>query len=453
MGNIPVAPPSGGIPPVKEVASATLEAYIRDAHSRTRELIDDLTDEQLMGPRLRIVNPMRWEIGHVAWFHEHFILQRVYGEMPLLADGHALYDSIAIHHDTRWDLPLPSRSETLAYMQRVHDRLLERLQPGIASAVDSYLYQFTSFHEDMHDEAFTWTRQTLAYPRPQFSAASDPGPPTDADAGELPGDVSVPGGEFLAGAPGDAPFVFDNEKWSHPVEARPFRIARAPVTNAEFAEFVDDGGYTRCEHWTDAGWRWRESVQAQHPVYWKRDGEGGWLVRQFDETLPLAPHRPVIHVNWYEASAWCRWAGRRLPREREWEAAALGEPAAGEAFLAETKRRYPWGGEAADSARANLDGRSLGCVDVAALPDGDSAFGCRQMLGNVWEWCADAFCPYPGFTPDAYKEYSQTLFGHTRVLRGGAWMTRSRMVTGLYRNFFGPDRRDVFAGFRTCAMG
>ena len=264
--------------------------------------------------------------------------------------------------------------------------------------------------------------------------------------------MSVPGGEFLAGAPGDAPFVFDNEKWCHPVEVRPFRIARAPVTSLEFAQFVDDGGYARREHWTDAGWRWRESMRAEHPVYWERDGEGGWLVREFDETRPLAPHRPVVHVNWFEASAWCRWAGRRLPREHEWEVAALGEPSADGGRLADAKRRRPWGGEAADSARTNLDGRSLGCIDVAALPGGDSAFGCRQMLGNVWEWCADAFCPYPGFTPDAYKEYSQTLFGHTRVLRGGAWMTRSRMVTGLYRNFFGPDRRDVFAGFRTCAV-
>ena len=450
------APPAGippaGIPPVREVRSSVLEAYIRDARARTRELIDDLTDEQLMGPRLRIVNPMRWEIGHVAWFHEHFILQRVYGEPPLLAGGHALYDSIAIHHDERWDLPLPSRSDTLAYMQRVHDRLLERLGSGVASALDSYLYQFTAFHEDMHDEAFTWTRQTLACPRPALAAARDPGPPPDAGAGPLPDDVLVPGGEFLAGAPGDAPFVFDNEKWCHPVEVRPFRIARAPVTNAGFAEFVNDGGYARREHWTDAGWRWRESVQAHCPVYWQPDGAGGWLVREFDETLPLAPHRPVVHVSWFEASAWCRWAGRRLPREHEWEAAALGEPGSGGDRLSETKRRYPWGGENADPARANLDGRSPGCVDVAALAAGDSAFGCRQMLGNVWEWCADRFCPYPGFTPDAYKEYSQTLFGHTRVLRGGAWATRARMVTGLYRNFFGPERRDVFAGFRTCAI-
>jgi iron(II)-dependent oxidoreductase len=216
--------------------------------------------------------------------------------------------------------------------------------------------------------------------------------------------------------------------------------------------FVMDRGYQRRELWDQAGWHWRERAEAAHPIYWQRDGEGGFGVRSFDEVHDLAPHQPVIHVTWHEASAWCRWAGRRLPREYEWEVAALGLPSHDGTRLEEDKSRYPWGGTEPDVTRTNLDGRSTGCVDVAALAAGDSAFGCRQLLGNVWEWCGDAFVPYPGFTPDAYKEYSQTLFGHTKVLRGGAWMSRSRMITGLYRNFFGPERNDVFAGFRTCAL-
>jgi len=440
-----------GIPPAREVAAADIASMMRDARARTLELVDGLDAQQLIGPRLPIVNPMLWEIGHVGWFHEHFILQRALGAQPMDARAQALYDSIAVHHEQRWDLPLPSLEDTLDYMQRVQDAVLARLEGPTASAAQSYLYQFTTFHEDMHCEAFTWARQALAYPVPDFAAARAADAPGDAAAGPFAGDAEVPGGSFLLGAPGDAPFVFDNEKWCHRVEVAPFRIARAPVTNAEFAAFVDDGGYRRRELWCDAGWRWREAEGAQRPVYWEPDGGGGFAWRRFDRHEPLAPHRPVIHVNWYEAGAWCRWAGRRLPREHEWEVAALGEPDSGGA-LAGGKRRYPWGGDAPDPARANLDGRALGCVDVAALPAGDSAFGCRQMLGNVWEWCADAFTPYPGFTPDAYKEYSQPLFGHTRVLRGGAWTTRSRMLSGLYRNYFGPERRDVFAGFRTCAL-
>jgi iron(II)-dependent oxidoreductase len=441
-----------GIPPVATVPAAALAASMRDSRARTLELLQDLDDGQLMGPVLATVNPLLWEVGHAAWFHEHFILQRAYAKPPLMAQAQGLYDSIAIAHHQRWDLPLPSRQDTLNYMQRVLETLLERLPSGQANALDSYLYQFTTFHEDMHCEAYLWARQTLAYPGPDLAVARDPGPAPDAAAGALDGDVSVPGGQFLLGAPGDAPFVFDNEKWAHLVELSPFRIGRAPVSNAQFAAFVDDGGYRSRSLWCDAGWAWRHQAAAEHPRYWQRDGAGGWMQRRFAQLEALPAHQPVIHVNWYEADAWCRWAGRRLPAEREWEAAALGVPGADGERLRLEKRRYPWGDEAPDAGHANLDGRALGCVDVAALPRGDSAFGCRQMLGNVWEWCAEPFTPYPGFTPDAYKEYSQTLFGHTRVLRGGAWTSRSRMVTGLYRNFFGPERNDVFAGFRTCAV-
>ena len=215
---------------------------------------------------------------------------------------------------------------------------------------------------------------------------------------------------------------------------------------------MDDGGYGRHQFWDDDGWKWRQEAGAEHPVYWVADGPGTWGMRRFSETFPLAPHQPLIHVNWYEANAFCRWAGRRLPSEAEWEAAALGEPAPGGAALAPGKRRYPWGDEEPDGNRANLDGRAMGCIDVAARPLGDSAFGCRQMIGNVWEWTGDTFGGYPEFSPDAYKEYSEPLFAITKVLRGGCWVTRGRMISGAYRNYFGPERRDVLAGFRTCAV-
>jgi iron(II)-dependent oxidoreductase len=260
--------------------------------------------------------------------------------------------------------------------------------------------------------------------------------------------VEIPGGAFWLGATPAEPFVFDNEKWAHPVELRPFAIARAPVTQAEFAAFVDDGGYARRDVWSEAGWRWRVAAGARHPVYWEGTG-GGWLRRDFDRWVPLEPHRPVIHVNWYEADAYCRWAGRRLPTEAEWEAAAAA-PGAGPPA---PKRRFPWGDDPPDAARANLDGRAPGCCDVADHPAGDSAAGCRQMVGNVWEWTASAFGPYPGFVADPYKEYSRPWFGTHQVLRGGAWPTRARLLRNTWRNFYTPDRRDVWAGFRTCAAG
>ena len=172
-------------------------------------------------------------------------------------------------------------------------------------------------------------------------------------------------------------------------------------------------------------------------------------MRRFDQTLPLAANEPVIHITWYEADAYCRWAGLRLPTEIEWEVAALGE-ADDDGNLSSNKRRYPWGDRYPADAQGNLDGRALGCVDVAAHASGDSAFGCRQMLGNVWEWTSDTFQPYPDFSADAYTEYSTMLFDKTKVLRGGAWTSRSRMLHGTYRNFFEPHRWNIFSGFRTC---
>jgi len=436
---------------VQRVSAEYLRQIVRDARAATLAFLQDLGPEQLMGPKLAIVNPLLWEIGHVAWFQEHFVLRRLDARAPLLAAADALYDSMKVAHDDRWDLALPTLAGTLAYMEDVCERLLARLDRSPASADDSYFYQLVTFHEDMHDEAFAYSRQTLGYPAPRFGRWAD-GPPADAAAGPLPGDVEVPGGRFALGASPDAPrFVFDNEKWAHDQPVAPFRMARAPVTNRDFAAFVGDHGYARPELWCEAGRRWRAEAEASHPVYWVPD-RGAWRLRRYGRVVDLPLDQPVIHVNWYEADAYCRWAGRRLPTELEWEVAACGRPSADGTALAPGKRDYPWGDAPPDRRRANLDGSATGCVDVAALPAGDSAFGCRQMLGNVWEWTASDFAPYPGFSADPYEDYSVPWFGTRKVLRGGCWATRSRMITPVYRNFFTPERRDVFAGFRTCAV-
>ncbi len=432
------------------VSTAYLIETLHDARNRTLELVRDLDDEQLMGPKLAHVNPLRWEIAHVAYFYEYFILRQLYGYQSVLGEkADQLYDSIAVRHDDRWDLPLLNRAQTLSYMQAVLERLTARLDSGMATEQDSFIYQFGIFHEDMHTEAFLWARQALAYQAPDLAIVADVS--VERAAGPHPGWAKVPGGEFQLGGSANAPFLFDNEKWSHPVTIEPFEIAKAPVSNAEFQAFVEDNGYGREEFWDVEAWRWRQEASARHPVYWQSDGPDDWLLKRFERTLPLPPDEPVIHVNWFEANAYCRWAGLRLPSEAEWEAAALGEAAA-DGTLAAAKRRYPWGETPSEPSRANLDGRALGPIGVGALAAGDSSFGCRQMLGNVWEWTADTFDAFPGFTADAYKEYSTMLFGDTKVLRGGAWPTRGRMIHGTYRNYFEAHRRDVFAGFRTCRV-
>jgi iron(II)-dependent oxidoreductase len=432
------------------ISTTKLITMLQDARSRTYELVDDLNQQQLIGPKLGTVNPLQWEIGHVAYFYEYFILRQLYGYESLLGNqqADALYDSISVPHDARWELPLLSMAETKQYMQAVLDSLCERLSTPAANEQDSFIYQFGVFHEDMHTEAFLWGRQTLGYPTPTFANSIDVS--IERNTGAHSGFVEIPGGKFKLGAEPDADFMFDNEKYAHEVLVQPFEIAKAPVSNEQFAQFVAAGGYQLDQYWCDEGLAWKQLNKAGHPGYWVADGAGQWLMRRFEQTIALPEHEPVSHVNWYETMAYCRWAGLRLPTELEWEVAALGEKYS-DGSLSATKRRYPWGNTIQPSF-ANLDGRAIGCVDVAAFSEGDSAFGCRQMLGNVWEWTSDTFQPFSEFSADAYKDYSQPLFGTTKVLRGGAWTSRSRMVHGTCRNFFEPERWDIFSGFRVCKL-
>lgn len=434
-----------------------LASMLRDSRCRSLLLMQDVLDLRELGPQLAVVNPPLWELGHVGFFHDHFALRGLFG-LPdyQLRGAEALFDSAGVSHDDRWTLALVSRAEVLDYLSQVEQAMLKRLpDSGLVSAAQSYVYQLTALHEDMHGEAFIYTRQTLGDPAPALApvnAASDGNVCKDMFAGPLPGDVEIPGGWHTLGSDPSVPFRFDNEKPEMAVMVAPFSIDRAPVTNSEFAAFVDDGGYDRPDLWSAAGWQWRTARSLIAPLYWRKNESAEWEERLFDRWLPLAPHQPVVHISVYEAEAWCAWAGRRLPTEAEWEVAASRVPSDDGKTLAPGKRRYPWGEAPPSGNRANLDGDRLGRLDVAALAEGDSAFGCRQMLGNVWEWTATAFAPFPGFEADLYRDYSAPWFAEGRhVLRGGAWATRSRLIHNGYRNFFTPNRQDILAGFRSCA--
>jgi ergothioneine biosynthesis protein EgtB len=445
------------------IANGQLIETLRETRARTLALVNDLSDEQLIGPRLQIVNPLRWEIGHIAWFQEFWVLRLLGNQQPILNNGDELYDSARVAHDTRWDLPLLERDETLAYMGRVLERVIEQAGNTIHGLTDAdgydqeYFLNLALLHEQMHDEAIAYTRQTLSYPPPAIAAVNKAEfSRHDATFAQIKNDLraeaEMPGGKFILGSDREQGFAFDNERLAHEVEIAPFAISKTAVTNGEFKHFVEDGGYRRSELWSADGRQWRTAVTAEHPVYWQREENGRWLRRHFDEWVALDEHLPVTHVNWHEANAFCRWANRRLPTEAEWEMAASAKTSANGPGFSEHKPRYPWGDEAPTLDRANLDWRALGCIPVDALPAGDSAFGCRQMIGNVWEWTASEFQPYPGFVAGPYKEYSEPWFGTHRVLRGGCWVTGSRLIHNSYRNFYTPDRRDVWAGFRTCRL-
>ncbi len=357
--------------------AATLERDLVDSRARASRITADFAGERLLGPRLAIVNPPLWEIGHVAWFQEYWCLRlRPDGSRTdsMIGGADALYDSAKVAHDTRWDLPLPDLAATRRYGEAVLERVRERIAREPDNDRFHYFVRLATFHEDMHAEAFLYTHQTLGYGKPDFEVHF---------GGFSPDDVECPGGKFLLGAERQNGFVFDNEKWAHEVALKPFRIARAPVTNAEFRDFLECGGTGRV------------------PRYWKKEGSR-WLQRRFDRWQAIAPREPVLHVDWNEAQAYCKWARRRLPTEAEREFAAVS-----------------------------------GKIENAA---------------GVWEWTQSDFNPYPGFVIDPYKEYSQPWFGTHKVLRGGSFAAPARLLRNTFRNFYMVDRGDVFAGFRTCAL-
>ncbi len=412
-------------------AAEELARALVDARDYTRRLYADLTPDQQRFPQIPIVNLPRWEVGHIGWFQE-FWCRRYRADDPQgartpsrIREADAWWDSRNVPHATRWTLALPDWDGIHAYL----DATLADTLEALAGSRDGerYFFELSLYHEDMHVEALLMTLQTLALPLPHavpaVVAAAAAGRASDVASG----DVAFAGGPFALGTPRGADahrFVFDNEKWSHDVTVAPFALARRCVTNDEFAAFVAAGGYARREHWTDAGWQWRGQAGATHPVHWRPAG-GGFEQRRFAAWQPLAGDAPVMHVNAHEAEAYCRWAGRRLPTEAEWEYAAT---------------------QAAGCGASNLDVRNTGPVAAGA-----DAGPLAHLFGNVWEWTASDFVPYPGFAADPYAEYSAPWFGDHRVIRGGSFATRSRLVHARFRNFYRPERRDMFVGFRTCA--
>jgi iron(II)-dependent oxidoreductase len=241
------------------------------------------------------------------------------------------------------------------------------------------------------------------------------------------------------------PWAYDNEMPAHEVELAPFWIDTAPVDNASFLGFVGSGGYGDSRWWTEEGWAWRQKAGLEHPQFWQREGAGSWSRRRYGRIEALPLDEPVQHVCWYEADAFARWAGKRLPTEAEWEMAASWDS------TARRKLRFPWGDEAPEEHRANLGQRRFGPAPVGAYPAGASPWGCHQMVGDVWEWTSTDFLPYPGFASFPYREYSEVFFGGGyKVLRGGSWATHPVAIRTTFRNWDWPIRRQIFCGFR-CA--
>jgi iron(II)-dependent oxidoreductase len=421
-----------------------------DTRSRTLALVAHLDDDALERVHSPRMSPLVWDLGHIAAFEDLWLAHRG-GGLPLLrADLAEVYDAFETPRSQRGDLPYLRRAEALAYLAAVRERVREA-----AAGVDPLLYELVLRHEQQHTETMLQTMELARLPLPPAPAERAAAAPRDATLAALTGLelVEVPAGPCTLGAPttasggGAQGFAYDNERPRHRLVLPAFRIGRVPVTNGAFQEFVHGGGYARREWWTREAWAWKEEYDIERPAGWTADGRE-W---RMDRCEPLDPCKPVVHVSWFEADAFARAHGARLPSEAEWEKAATWDQAA------QAARSLPWAeapdagaaGDEAVAANANVDQRSFGTVAVGSHPGGASPVGCLGMIGDTWEWTAGGFDGYPGFEAFPYREYSEVFFGGDyRVLRGGSWATRARVATPTFRNWDHPQRRQIFAGLR-----
>jgi iron(II)-dependent oxidoreductase len=406
------------------------------ARAGTEELLRGAAEAQAaVGPALG------GHLARAAQFEELWILRQVDGQPPVVGaypgiDGALLHDPAARGDPSPVDL-----ADARAYAADVRERALDvlaraDLDAGAPLVRKGFVFGLVLQHEFQVQESMLEQIQSL--PDVEYAAASET-PAERAPSG--PAEIEIPGGAFLVGAV-EEPWAYDSELVPHEVELRPFLIDRVPTSNADFAPFIADGGYLREELWTSEGWAWRAEEGVEAPHYWESSSDG-WQRVRFGRREAVPPAEPVQHVSFHEAEAFARWAGKRLPTEAEWERAASWDVRTG-------KNRFPWGRESM-GYEANLGHRSLSPAPVGSYPGGESATGCLQMAGDVWEWTSSFFEAYPGFVAFPDSGLSEAFFGEShRVLRGGSWATDPLLARTSFRRFEAPEGRRFFAGFR-CA--
>jgi len=424
---------------LKERIAADLERQ----RERTNTLTTAVEDPDLLAQHSPLMSPLVWDLAHVGNQEELWLLRDVGGREPILgASIDQLYDAFRHPRRTRPSLPLLDVNESRRYVADVRGRVLDVLDDvelgGRPLLESGFAFGMIVQHEAQHDETMLATHQL----RRGEAVLTAPPPPVPLSA-SLPADVLIPDGEFTMGTSTE-PWALDNERPAHLVHVPAFRLDTVPVCNAAYQDFIADGGYMNPRWWTDAGWTHREREGLFAPLFWRRE-EGQWIRSRFGRDELLPPEEPVMHVCWYEADAYARWAGKRLPSEHEWEKAARHDPVSGRS------RRFPWGDSDPTPDQANLGQRHLQPAPVGAYPAGASANGVRQLVGDVWEWTSSDFHGYPGFRGWPYREYSEVFFGSEyKVLRGGSFATDIAACRGTFRNWDYPIRRQIFAGFR-CA--
>jgi ergothioneine biosynthesis protein EgtB len=419
--------------------------------ARTMQIVAPLEIEDYVIQTAEFMSPPRWHIGHTSWFFETVLQKykadyRIYSE-EFLFYFNSYYEGFGarIERPKRGTRSRPTVKETVAYRRHI-DEQMTRFLGSVSDRVDAEailgIVRLGLEHEMQHQELLVYDIKHLLCD--QFDAPITPAP---VSIDTVSGMAEIEGGLFELGYAGDD-FAFDNEKPRHKVFLQDFMIDRALVTNGDYLEFMNAGGYQDFRWWHSAGWEKVNSERWQAPLYWEqRDGE--WMIRDFAGLHQVAgkTNEPVAHVSFLEASAYAKWAGKRLPTEAEWEKAASFSPASN------STREFPWGESPPDESLGNLfENSRWGVAPVGAFPKGQSAYGCQQMIGDVWEWTTSDYVPYPGFKSE-FDEYNDKWFVGQKVLRGGSFATPRQHIRTTYRNFFHPEERWMVAGFRCAKDG
>ena len=444
-----------GTPP-DELDEDSLKQYVADELGRSRSrslgLTTGVLDEpELLAQHSRLMSPLVWDLAHIGNYEELWLLRAAAGVEAMRPELDDIYDAFEHPRATRPSLPLLKPAEAGDYLGLVRRKVLDALgrlelrtgggAPGSGLLDAGFVFGMVLQHEHQHDETMLATHQ-LRRGTPVLPVTDTrPAPAAPVTSPE----VLIPAGPFPMGTSTDS-WALDNERPAHRVDLPAYLIDTVPVTNAAYRAFVEAGGYQDERLWAPQGWSWRCESGKRSPAFWLADGgrSASWLRRRFGRVEPLPDDEPVQHVCWYEADAYARWAGRRLPTEAEWEKAASWDPAA------HTKKRFPWGDDAPTDEHANLGQTRYRPTPAGSFPLGASAGGVLQMVGDVWEWTASEFTGYPGFHAFPYPEYSEVFFDSGyRVLRGGCWATDPQACRTTFRNWDHPIRRQIFAGFRT----
>jgi gamma-glutamyl hercynylcysteine S-oxide synthase len=431
------------------VSKDALARKLEEARERTRFLLGPVSEEDLVVQHDQIMSPLVWDYGHVGNYEELWLLQKVHGKVLSKRELYDMYDASLHPREERPSLSLLDRKDADLYLNAVRKAVLETLaEDADLDGEDpllkgGFVYNMIIQHEAQHNETMLQTLQ-LKKGRDYKPESSVELPVGRAAEEEI---VCIPGGEFVMGTDNRAQ-TLDNERNAHVVDLPDFLLDATPVTNEAYVRFVEDGGYERPELWDNRGWEYVKREGITTPKHWYQPEPHSWWTERFGFDEPLNPAAPVVHVSWYEADAYARWIGKRLPTEAEWEKAASWDPRTG------TKRLYPWGDDEPTPAHANLDQLAFRAAETGAYPEGASAYGVLGMIGDVWEWTSSDLYAYPGFEAFPYREYSEIFFGPDyKVLRGGSWATRPSAIRNTFRNWDYPIRRQLFVGFRCAKSG